>query len=101
LSTASVEYKILLIGSMFPEKILSDGENYRTNSYNKVLYWIFQNTNELHEQKKEGIDKKSIPFVSVPLTGLFSKPFLKDLDLLWRVDSNVKTCEDRRLGICH
>lgn len=44
--------------------------------------WIFQNTNELQKQKKEGTDKKSIPYVFVPLTGHFSEPFLKDLDLI-------------------
>jgi site-specific DNA recombinase len=57
-----VEHKILLIGSMFPEKIIFDREKYRTNSYNKVLDWIFQNTNGLHEQKK----KKQIKNLSLP-----------------------------------
>ena len=70
LSTASVEHKILLIGSMFPEKILFDGENYRTNSYNKVLDWIFQNTNELQKEKTEGSDQKSVPSVCVPGAGI-------------------------------
>ena len=43
----SVEMKIKVLGSMFPEKIEFDGEKYRTNSYNKVLDLIYQNTNEL------------------------------------------------------
>jgi len=34
-----LETKILLIGSMFTEKI--PGENYRIDSYNKLLEWIF------------------------------------------------------------
>ena len=33
----SVEMKIKVLSSMFPEKIEFDGEKYRTNSYNKVL----------------------------------------------------------------
>ena len=70
LSSASVNHKILLIGSMFPEKILFDGENYRTNSYNKVLDWIFQNTNELQKEKTEGSDVKSVSSVSVPGAGI-------------------------------
>ena len=36
-----------LIGVMFPEKFEFDGETYRTNSYNKVLDLICQQTNEL------------------------------------------------------
>jgi site-specific DNA recombinase len=40
LSSASVNHKILLIGSMFPEKIVFDGEKYQTNSCDKVLDWI-------------------------------------------------------------
>jgi DNA invertase Pin-like site-specific DNA recombinase/phage FluMu protein Com len=70
LFSARVENKILLIGSMFPEKILFDGENYRTNSYNKVLEWIFQNTNDLRKKKTEGADKKSVSSVSVPGAGI-------------------------------
>ena len=63
LSTASVEHKILLIGSMFPKKILFDGEKYQTNSYNKVLDWIFQNTNDLRQKKrKEQIFYLFLPF---------------------------------------
>ena len=36
-----------LIGVMFPEKFDFDGKSYRTNSYNKVLDLICQQTNEL------------------------------------------------------
>ena len=36
-------------------------------------------------QKKE-TDQKSVSFVCVPQGGLFSEPFLRDLDLIWRVD---------------
>lgn len=39
---------------MFPEKIEFDGKTYRTNSYNKVLDLIYQQTNELR-----GVEKKS------------------------------------------
>ena len=39
---------------MFPEKIEFDGKTYRTNSYNKVLDLIYQQTNELR-----GVVKKS------------------------------------------
>ncbi len=48
--------KIKLISSMFPEKIEFDGKTYRTNSYNKVLDLIYQQTNKLRggEEKKSG-----------------------------------------------
>ncbi len=64
LSSASVNHKILLIGSIFPEKIQFDGENYRTNSYNKVLEWIFHNPNDLYnKKKKEPIKNQFLPFL--------------------------------------
>jgi len=66
---------------MFPEKIHFDGENYRTNPYNK--------TNDLQNKKTEDQDKKSLSSVSVPPTGLFSEPFLRDLKLICRVDLKI------------
>ena len=50
---APVEVKIKLIGSMFDEKIEFDGNSYRTNSFNKVLELIYEQTNELRGVKKE------------------------------------------------
>lgn len=50
---APVEVKIKLIGSIFDGKIEFDGKSYRTNSYNKVLDLIYQQTNELKGNKKE------------------------------------------------
>lgn len=49
----SVEMKIKVLSSMFPEKIEFDGEKYRTNSYNKVLDLIYQHTNELLGRENE------------------------------------------------
>ena len=56
---------------MFPEIIQFYGEKYRTNSCDKVLNWIFQNTNELQKKKTEGADKKSLSSVSVPRSRTF------------------------------
>ena len=70
LSSGRVEHKIQLLGSMFPEKIAFDGEKYRANSYNKVLEWIFQNTNDLQNEKTEEQDQKSLSSVSVPGAGI-------------------------------
>jgi site-specific DNA recombinase len=81
ISIGKVEQKILLIGSMFPEKMLFDGEKYRTTSYNKVLDWIFQNTNELQKEKTEGSDEKPVSSVSVPGAGL--EPILSHLTSLY------------------
>jgi hypothetical protein len=55
---------------MFPEKIELYGEKYRTNSYFKVLDRIFQNTNDLHDKKKEETNEKSVSSVSVPGAGI-------------------------------
>ena len=57
-ANASAEVKVKLIGSIFPDKIEFDGKNYRTNSYNRILDHIFQETNELQGQKNES-DPKS------------------------------------------
>ena len=57
-TNASAEVKVKLIGSIFPDKIEFDGKNYRTNSYNRILDHIFQETNELQGQKNES-DSKS------------------------------------------
>ena len=80
---------------MFPEKIEFDGEKYWNTSYNEVLEWIFQNTNELQNKKTEEQDQKSVSSVSVPGAGLFCEPFLNDLDLIWQVDSNINCLGDR------
>ena len=44
---APIEVKLKLIGSIFDGKIVFDGKSYRTNSYNKVLELIYEQTNEL------------------------------------------------------
>jgi hypothetical protein len=61
----------------------------RTSTSNKVLEWIFENTNELEKQKTEEQDIKSVFSVSVPGAGRFYEPFLRDLELIWRVDLNI------------
>lgn len=51
---------------MFPEKIEFDGEKYRTNSYNKVLDLIYQQTNELRGDEKEKGERQKSFSNSVP-----------------------------------
>ena len=53
---APIALKIKLLGSMFPEKIEFDGKKYRTKNYNKVLDFIYQQTNELYESKTKSGD---------------------------------------------
>ena len=84
LSSGWMEYMIQLLGLMFPEKIQFDGEKYQTNSYNKVLEWIFQNTNELGKEKPEERDDNSYSSGSAPPTGRFYEPFMRDLELIWK-----------------
>ena len=67
---APLETKIKLIGSIFEDKIEFDGEKYRTNSYNKVLDLIFQQTNELRGGKKEKGERFSSFSHSVPRAGV-------------------------------
>ena len=51
---------------MFPEKIEFDGKTYRTNSYNKVLDLIYQQTNELRGVEKKSGESFSTFSASVP-----------------------------------
>ena len=67
---APVEAKIKLLGSIFPEKIEFDGKNYRTNSYNKVLDLIFQETSKLRGKKKEKLEFSIENSNSVPRPGI-------------------------------
>ena len=67
---APVGVKVKLLSSMFPEKIEFDGKTYRTNSYNKVLDLIYQQTNELRGEKKESGESFSTFSASVPRPGV-------------------------------
>lgn len=63
---AKPEIKVMLLGSIFPEKIEFDGKNYRTDSYNHVLDVIYQETNQLRGQKNEKSPENSGDFSLVP-----------------------------------
>ena len=67
---APTETKMMLLGSMFPHKIVFDGKNYRTASYNKVLDLIYQQTSELRGLKKVMGGSSLDESPSVPGTGL-------------------------------
>ena len=67
---ASCEVKIKLLGSIFPEKIVFDGENYRTASYNKMLDIIYQETKQLQGRGKKKSPKNEGDFGLVPKAGI-------------------------------
>ena len=70
---------------MFPEKIEFDGKTYRTNSYNKVLDLIYQETNKLRGEEKKSGESFSTFSASVPTSVLFSNQFLEDLERIWEL----------------
>ena len=51
--SATCEVKTKLLSSIFPEKVLFDGKNYRTTSFNGMLNLIFKETKHLQGNKKE------------------------------------------------
>lgn len=57
LSTASLEERINILGSMFPDKIEFDGKKHRTDSFNEVLEIIFKNISQLYDKKKKSLIK--------------------------------------------
>ena len=62
---------------MFPGKIEFDGEKYRTNSYNKVLDLIYQQTNELRGDEKEKGERQASFSNSVPRAGTLWRKHMK------------------------
>ena len=68
--SAKPEVKVLLLGSIFPEKIEFDGKNYRTCSYNRMLDIIYQETNRLRGDIKKESSEKTEDSDWVPGTGL-------------------------------
>lgn len=61
LKEAPPEVKLKIISSIFHEKIIFDGKNYRTKNYNKIIDFIYQNTNILQEGKNEITGEEIIP----------------------------------------
>ena len=68
--TAKPEIKVLLLGSIFPQKIEFDGKNYRTKSYNRILDVIYQETNKLQGKINKKSSDFSEDFSWVPGAGL-------------------------------
>ena len=79
---ADLELKQRLIGSMFPEKLIFENNEYRTNIDDGILPLLL-NTSKTFTQKKERGSKKSDPLSQevVPI-GLFSNLFIEDLKKL-------------------
>lgn len=75
--SAKPEIKVLLLGSIFLGKIEFDGKNYRTNSYNKMLDVIYQETNRLQGHKNKKSPENSGDFSSVPGAGVENMDIVK------------------------
>lgn len=86
---ASVGVKIKLISSMFPEKIEFDGKTYRTNSYNKVLDLIYQQTNELRGVEKKSGESFSTFSASVPRPGTSHRNHRKIKEFIFLIISHL------------
>jgi hypothetical protein len=54
-----------------------------------LFEYIIQNAKELEKEKPEDRGYLPLSSGSVPPTVLFSEPFIKDLDLLWRVNFKI------------
>ncbi len=87
--TAPPETKILLLSSIFPEKIEFDGKNYRTKSYNRLLDVIYMETNQLRDNNGTESPENSGDSVCVAPGELFSNSFLEDLDKIWALRSVI------------
>ena len=96
---ASVGVKIKLISSMFPEKIEFDGKTYRTNSYNKVLDLIYQQTNELRGIEKKNGESFSTFSASVPRPGTSHRNHRKIKEFIFLIINHLNI--SHFLYFCH
>lgn len=80
--SAPTDVKIMLLGSIFPEKIQFDGKNYRTDHYNKMLDIIFQGTNTLRGNKKLESSSNEEDSNSVPPLGIEPKSSEPESEIL-------------------
>lgn len=69
-STATLDVKIKLLGSIFPEKIEFDGKNYRTKSYNRMLDIIYKETKHLQGKRKSEFPEITENSDKVPQAGV-------------------------------
>ena len=58
-STASTETKVRILSSIFPEGLEFDGVNYRTNSINSALEYIYLNSNVLYGETETDLPELS------------------------------------------
>ena len=91
--------KIKVHGSMFPEKIEFDGENYRTTEYNKVLDLIFQETNKLRGKGKEKGERQPSFSSHVPRPGTAHRNHRKIKEFIFLIINNLRI--SYFLRFCH
>ena len=70
MNDAPVEVRLKLIGSIFPEKLVFDGKNYRTIKLNEVAELIYQETNTLRGDGKRKSGVESNHPALVPKAGI-------------------------------
>jgi len=74
--TATAKVKKMIIGSIFPEKLIFDGKNYRTVKENSFMSLIFNNNNVLASiEKKKATHLSGLSNMAPPL-GLEPSEFL-------------------------
>ena len=92
--SATCEVKSKLVGSIFPEKIVFDGKNYRTTSFNGMLNLIFKETKYLQGYKKESdVENRSQNHLGSLVQGGLEPP-----DALDRQDLGVASVLPRTNG---
>lgn len=63
-----------IIGSIYPEKIVFDGDNFRTARFNEVVQLIYTLGNGFSEKEKGQTEENFDLSRSVPGTGIFKVP---------------------------
>jgi len=90
-SSGDLAQKRRLIGSIFPENLTFDGENYRTGRINEVVNLIYLVNRELKSKKRgQNLYEKTLPRL-VDTKKLFSNHLKEDIWVLLRFMDDLET----------
>jgi len=86
-SDADSDIKRLIIGSVYPEKWVFDGESHRTTKINQAAELIYQINNKLRHKKTGVKFLEKFHSGEVPIEGLYSHQFIDDLKKIANLDT--------------
>lgn len=81
--------KRAIVGLIYPEKLIFDGENFQTTKINSFINSIFLIKRELWNEKNRPRSKKTSKVGLVTSTGLYRNHLLADIDNILKVLNDI------------